>query len=58
MQYVEENERLRAILGEWSARAAKVTVIEPSTASFSRRILLAIISVSLLLVYSTAGAST
>lgn len=24
MQYVEENERLRAILGEWSTRAAKV----------------------------------
>jgi hypothetical protein len=24
MQYVEENDRLRAILGEWSARAAKV----------------------------------
>lgn len=24
LQYVEENERLRAILGEWSARAAKV----------------------------------
>ncbi|KAM1479308.1 hypothetical protein ACFX2I_026608 [Malus domestica] len=23
-QYVEENERLRAILGEWSTRAAKV----------------------------------
>jgi len=24
LQYVEENERLRAILSEWSARAAKV----------------------------------
>lgn len=24
MQYIEENDRLRAILGEWSARAAKV----------------------------------
>uniref|UniRef100_A0A453R1P4 Uncharacterized protein n=1 Tax=Aegilops tauschii subsp. strangulata TaxID=200361 RepID=A0A453R1P4_AEGTS len=24
MQYVEENERLRAILGEWSTRAAKL----------------------------------
>nr|GMC92620.1 frigida interacting protein [Ipomoea batatas] len=23
-QYVEENERLRAILGEWSSRAAKL----------------------------------
>jgi hypothetical protein len=33
MQYVEENERLRAILGEWSARAAKVTVIEPSSST-------------------------
>ncbi|KAL5995101.1 hypothetical protein ACLOJK_025159 [Asimina triloba] len=26
-QYVEENERLRAILGEWSARAAKQALI-------------------------------
>ena len=26
-QYVEENERLRAILGEWSTRAAKVLSI-------------------------------
>ena len=34
MQYVEENERLRAILGEWSARAAKVTEIEPSSTAF------------------------
>lgn len=24
LQYIEENERLRAILGEWSSRAAKV----------------------------------
>lgn len=28
MQYVEENDRLRAILGEWSARAAKVLLMK------------------------------
>jgi len=28
MQYVEENDRLRAILGEWSARAAKVLLVQ------------------------------
>ena len=37
MQYVEENERLRAILGEWSARAAKVTVMEPSILLFQQK---------------------
>jgi hypothetical protein len=47
MQYVEENDRLRAILGEWSARAAKVLLVQCYCVFMTFVLVLVIISLSM-----------
>ena len=47
MQYVEENDRLRAILGEWSARAAKVLLVQCYCVFMAFVLVLVIISLSI-----------
>lgn len=52
-QYVEENERLRAILGEWSTRAAKVTT-SPRSFSYTYLYILGLDCECWILVYSSS----